>query len=116
MTDPSDSAARCPQSVMPSSARLFGLSSSVLSSGQQPRVPGCRRRPGGHGLRTLRSTSRLAIDRDDPRTAQAAVDAALELLPDGQLLGFYLEGTRSRDGRLCTRALGRASPVFAWVV
>lgn len=48
----------------------------------------------------LRSTSQLAIDRDDPRAARATLDAALELLRDGQLLGFYPEGTRSPDGRL----------------
>jgi len=48
----------------------------------------------------LRSTSQLAIDRENPRTAQAALDAALELLRNGQLLGFYPEGTRSPDGHL----------------
>ena len=48
----------------------------------------------------LRSTSQLTIDRDDPRAAQATLDAALKLLRDGQLLGFYPEGTRSPDGRL----------------
>ena len=48
----------------------------------------------------LRSTSQLTIDRDDPRAAQATLDAALELLRGGQLLGFYPEGTRSPDGRL----------------
>ena len=48
----------------------------------------------------LRSTRQLTIDRDDPRAAQATLDAALELLHDGQLLGFYPEGTRSPDGRL----------------
>jgi 1-acyl-sn-glycerol-3-phosphate acyltransferase len=39
-------------------------------------------------------------DRDDPRAAQATLDAALGLLGDGQLLGFYPEGTRSPDGCL----------------
>jgi 1-acyl-sn-glycerol-3-phosphate acyltransferase len=48
----------------------------------------------------LRSTGQLTIDRDDPRAARATLDAALELLRDGQLLGFYPEGTRSPDGRL----------------
>jgi len=48
----------------------------------------------------LRATGQLAIDRDDPRAARATLDAALELLRDGQLLGFYPEGTRSPDGRL----------------
>jgi 1-acyl-sn-glycerol-3-phosphate acyltransferase len=48
----------------------------------------------------LRRTSQLAIDRDDPRAAQVTLDAALKLLGDGRLLGFYPEGTRSPDGRL----------------
>jgi 1-acyl-sn-glycerol-3-phosphate acyltransferase len=48
----------------------------------------------------LRSTGQLTIDRDDPRAAQATLEAALALLRDGQLLGFYPEGTRSPDGRL----------------
>jgi 1-acyl-sn-glycerol-3-phosphate acyltransferase len=67
----------------------------------------------------LRSTSQLAIDRDNPRTAQAALELALELLRDGQLLGFYPEGTRSPDGRLYRGrsgigylALRSGAPVF----
>jgi 1-acyl-sn-glycerol-3-phosphate acyltransferase len=48
----------------------------------------------------LRSTSQLTIDRDDPRAAQATLDAGLDLLRGGQLFGFYPEGTRSPDGRL----------------
>jgi len=59
------------------------------------------RGPGGRAWASyLRSTSQLAIDRDDPRGARATLDAALELLAGGQLLGFYPEGTRSPDGRL----------------
>jgi 1-acyl-sn-glycerol-3-phosphate acyltransferase len=48
----------------------------------------------------LRSTNQLKIDRDGARSAQATLDAALELLRSGQLFGFYPEGTRSPDGRL----------------
>ena len=59
------------------------------------------RGPGGRAWASyLRSTSQLAIDRDDPRGARATLDVALELLAGGQLLGFYPEGTRSPDGRL----------------
>ena len=48
----------------------------------------------------LRSTGQLTIDRDNPRAAQATLDAALELLRDGHLVGIYPEGSRSPDGRL----------------
>lgn len=48
----------------------------------------------------LRSTGQLAIDRGDPRAAQATLEQAVELLREGRLLGFYPEGTRSPDGRL----------------
>lgn len=48
----------------------------------------------------LRSTNQLKIDRDGARSAQATLDAALALLKNGQLFGFYPEGTRSPDGRL----------------
>ncbi|HEY7260989.1 MAG TPA: lysophospholipid acyltransferase family protein [Trebonia sp.] len=34
------------------------------------------------------------------RSAQATLEAALELLRAGELFGFYPEGTRSPDGRL----------------
>jgi 1-acyl-sn-glycerol-3-phosphate acyltransferase len=48
----------------------------------------------------LRSTGQLKIDREHPRSALGTLDAALELLRQGRLLGFYPEGTRSADGRL----------------
>jgi 1-acyl-sn-glycerol-3-phosphate acyltransferase len=48
----------------------------------------------------LRSTNQLQIDRDGARSAQATLDAALALLKNGELFGFYPEGTRSPDGRL----------------
>lgn len=48
----------------------------------------------------LRSTNQLVIDRDSARSAQATLQDALAVLRDGQLFGFYPEGTRSPDGRL----------------
>jgi len=48
----------------------------------------------------LRSTNQLQIDRDGARSAQATLQAALDLLDAGELFGFYPEGTRSPDGRL----------------
>jgi 1-acyl-sn-glycerol-3-phosphate acyltransferase len=42
----------------------------------------------------------LPVDRGTQRAAQAALNAALEVLRDGQGFGIYPEGTRSRDGRL----------------
>jgi 1-acyl-sn-glycerol-3-phosphate acyltransferase len=48
----------------------------------------------------LRSTNQLEIDRDASRSAQATLDAAVEILRAGDLFGFYPEGTRSPDGRL----------------
>jgi 1-acyl-sn-glycerol-3-phosphate acyltransferase len=48
----------------------------------------------------LRSTNQLQMDRDGARSAQATLEAALDLLRAGELFGFYPEGTRSPDGRL----------------
>jgi 1-acyl-sn-glycerol-3-phosphate acyltransferase len=48
----------------------------------------------------LRATNQLRMDREGARAAQAALDAALDLLRGGELFGFYPEGTRSPDGRL----------------
>ena len=48
----------------------------------------------------LRSTNQLQMDRDGARSAQATLQAALDLLRAGELFGFYPEGTRSPDGRL----------------
>jgi 1-acyl-sn-glycerol-3-phosphate acyltransferase len=42
----------------------------------------------------------LPVDRDDPRAAIASLETALEVLGRGDAFGLYLEGTRSRDGRL----------------
>jgi 1-acyl-sn-glycerol-3-phosphate acyltransferase len=48
----------------------------------------------------LRSTNQLEMDREGARSAQATLQAALDLLLAGELFGFYPEGTRSPDGRL----------------
>jgi 1-acyl-sn-glycerol-3-phosphate acyltransferase len=67
----------------------------------------------------LRSTGQLTIDRDDPRSALSTLDAALRRLDQGELFGFYPEGTRSPDGRLYRGrsgigylALGSGAPVI----
>ncbi|MBO0805147.1 MAG: 1-acyl-sn-glycerol-3-phosphate acyltransferase [Nocardiopsaceae bacterium] len=48
----------------------------------------------------LKSTNQLRIDRGGARSAYATLDAAVEILRQGELFGFYPEGTRSPDGRL----------------
>ncbi len=42
----------------------------------------------------------IPVDRDDSRSAIAALGVALEVLQQGKAFGVYPEGTRSRDGRL----------------
>lgn len=42
----------------------------------------------------------LPVDREDTRSAMAALDTAREVLARGEAFGIYPEGTRSRDGRL----------------
>ncbi|NIH79492.1 lysophospholipid acyltransferase family protein [Amycolatopsis viridis] len=42
----------------------------------------------------------IPIDRSGGSAAQAALDTAIRLLREGNLLGIYPEGTRSPDGRL----------------
>src|SRR6202020_3202368 len=56
----------------------------------------------------LRSTGQIPVDREGARAAQATLEAALDLLRQGELFGIYPEGTRSPDGRLYreTGALG----------
>jgi 1-acyl-sn-glycerol-3-phosphate acyltransferase len=42
----------------------------------------------------------VPVNRHSPTAAQESLDAALEVLRDGDAFGIYPEGTRSRDGRL----------------
>ena len=42
----------------------------------------------------------IPVDRDDTRSAQASLDAALSVLSSDGAFGIYPEGTRSRDGLL----------------
>lgn len=42
----------------------------------------------------------IPIQRDQARSAMAALEVAAGVLREGHLLGIYPEGTRSRDGRL----------------
>ena len=42
----------------------------------------------------------IPVERGDHRAAQYSLDAALEVLRQGEAFGIYPEGTRSRDGRL----------------
>ena len=60
--------------------------------------------------RYLRSTGQIPVDREGARAAQATLEAALDLLRQGQLFGIYPEGTRSPDGRLY-----RARPGVGWL-
>jgi 1-acyl-sn-glycerol-3-phosphate acyltransferase len=48
----------------------------------------------------LRATNQLVMNRGDSRSAQATLEAAVQILQSGELFGFYPEGTRSPDGRL----------------
>lgn len=48
------------------------------------------------------------IDRTDADAAHAALNAGLEVLSTGQVLGMYPEGTRSPDGRLFRGKTGPA--------
>ena len=60
-------------------------------------------RPGVRG-RLARSwytaLGAVPVNRDDTRSALGSLNTALEILRQGDALGLYPEGTRSRDGRL----------------
>ena len=59
--------------------------------------------PGLKGRLTaafMRSVGQIPVDRSGGAASRSAIDAALEVLGRGELLGIYPEGTRSHDGRL----------------
>ncbi|WP_436763673.1 lysophospholipid acyltransferase family protein [Streptosporangium sp. V21-05] len=56
----------------------------------------------------MRATGQISIDRQSPTSAQDMLDAAAEVLGNGELFGIYPEGTRSPDGRLYRGKVGVA--------
>jgi len=56
----------------------------------------------------FRSTGQIPLRRGSPAGARRALDAALEVLAEGGVVGVYPEGTRSRDGMLHRGNLGAA--------
>ncbi|MET8340234.1 lysophospholipid acyltransferase family protein [Streptosporangium canum] len=56
----------------------------------------------------MRATGQISIDRQSPTAAQDMLDAAAQVLKDGELFGIYPEGTRSPDGRLYRGKVGVA--------
>jgi 1-acyl-sn-glycerol-3-phosphate acyltransferase len=49
---------------------------------------------------TFRALGAIPVEREEARSAQASLDAALKVLRADDAFGIYPEGTRSRDGRL----------------
>jgi 1-acyl-sn-glycerol-3-phosphate acyltransferase len=60
----------------------------------------------------FRGTGQVPIDRSGGRASQAALDAGLRILGQGELFGIYPEGTRSPDGRLYKGKTGIARLVL----
>jgi 1-acyl-sn-glycerol-3-phosphate acyltransferase len=59
--------------------------------------------PGLKGRLTaafFRGAGQIPVDRSGGKASRSAIDAGLEVLGRGELLGIYPEGTRSHDGRL----------------
>lgn len=56
----------------------------------------------------FRSTGQIPLRRGSPAGARRALDAALDVLRNGGVVGVYPEGTRSRDGKLHRGTLGPA--------
>jgi len=48
----------------------------------------------------FKGAGQLPVDRSGGRASNAALEAGLKVLREGELLGLYPEGTRSPDGRL----------------
>jgi 1-acyl-sn-glycerol-3-phosphate acyltransferase len=60
----------------------------------------------------FRGTGQVPIDRSGGRASQAALDAGLRILGQGELFAIYPEGTRSPDGRLYKGKTGIARLVL----
>ncbi len=60
----------------------------------------------------FKGTGQLPIDRSGGKASEAALNTGLQVLGQGQLLGIYLEGTRSPDGRLFRGRTGIARMVL----
>src|SRR5206468_11104832 len=56
----------------------------------------------------FRAPGQIPVRRGSPTGARRALDAAVEVLAHGGVVGVYPEGTRSRDGRLHRGNLGPA--------
>ena len=56
----------------------------------------------------FRGVGSIPIDRSGARAADGALNTALRLLEEGQIVGLYPEGTRSPDGRLFKGRTGAA--------
>ncbi|ABS04699.1 lysophospholipid acyltransferase family protein [Kineococcus radiotolerans] len=73
----------------------------------------------GRGLRgkltkgLMHGIGQLPVDRSGGRASTAAIDSAVRVLGEGELLGIYPEGTRSPDGRLYRGRTGVARIALA---
>jgi 1-acyl-sn-glycerol-3-phosphate acyltransferase len=63
--------------------------------------------------RLFRGLGQLAVDRDGGSSTGTALQAAVQVLRQGGLLGIYPEGTRSPDGRLYRGRMGVARIALA---
>jgi 1-acyl-sn-glycerol-3-phosphate acyltransferase len=67
----------------------------------------------GWAMKTmLRSLGAIEVNRDGGRAALNALDSAIPALKAGDLVGVYVEGTRSPDGRLYRGRTGAARLAF----
>ena len=64
----------------------------------------------------FRMVGQIPIERDDKSQARQALDAGVDVLKAGNLLGIYPEGTRSPDGRLYRGRTGVARIALAAAV
>jgi 1-acyl-sn-glycerol-3-phosphate acyltransferase len=61
----------------------------------------------------FRMVGQIPIERDDKSQAREALDAGVDVLKAGKLLGIYPEGTRSPDGKLYRGRTGVARLALA---